>query len=119
MKTIINNNGGTAYSGDILFRIYPNQELIGKVNDFCDEWYCFEVLTKGVFTSEYKGQYTSNHPQAAQNIMEKLLNEQKNMDVNIEFSNELINGLPHSDCRDKDWFDTAIRDAIKGWRKYN
>lgn len=119
MKVIINNNGGLEYRGDILFRVYPNQDLIHTATDLCDNWYAFEILRREPGISEFTGRYTSNHPQGAQNMLEKLLNEQKDYCFKVELSNEMIDHIPHQDCQDKKWFDTAFRDVISGMRKYN
>jgi hypothetical protein len=109
MKVIINKNGGQTYTGNILFRVYEALET--------ENLYAFEVLCKPGFDSKYRGQYTCEHPQGAQNVLEKLLNEsqEKNRGV-LELSNELNDILP---THDHEWFECAIKNALKGLRKYN
>jgi hypothetical protein len=109
MKIIVNKNDGQSYTGNILFRVY---EALGN-----DNLYAFEILCKPGFTSKYRGQYTCEHPQAAQDILEKVLQELRGPSGGIlEISNELHNNPP---SHDHDWFDAAIQNALAGNWKYN
>jgi hypothetical protein len=102
--------------GDILFRIYYNQNKNPKPN----EVYCFEVLTRNGYHSKYAGRYVSEHPQAPQDVLEKLLDEANLIQSGIlEISNELDGYNPKAFTPDsKDWFNCAITNAVKGDRKY-
>jgi len=118
-QIVVNKNGGKSYSGNLLFRVYHNQEDIKNgEEDFTDKTYCFEILCATGTQHPMMGRYTSSHPQAAQEQMEKLLDHPESQDRIIELSNELINGFPHIDCNDKSWFDSAIEAVVSGTRKY-
>lgn len=102
-------------NADIVFRIYPNQ-LFGEKN--AGGYYCFEVIAKEFGMTDFEGQYTSSHPQAAQDILDELLAEQVGSGRTLTVSNELVNGAPYPDSQDKNWFDQAIKNALSGKRKY-
>jgi len=101
------------YKADILMRTYPDQKQKNIATDFVDGWYCGDVHCRNGASSKYEGQISCNHPQGLQWILESLIKEQMNNHIIIEIENGFSNGRPHIDCRDREWMDKAIQNAIK------
>jgi hypothetical protein len=102
------------YKADILMRLYPDQNQKHTATDFVDGWYCGDVYCRNGTSSKYAGQISCNHPQGLQWVLESLIKEQSENSIIIEIENGFTDGRPHPDCRDRDWLDRAINNAIRG-----
>lgn len=98
-----------SYEGDVLFRMYMSQKP-----PF--ETFCFDVYVRNGASSKYCGQGTAEHPQGVQNAMELLLQEQRDRDVVVEISNEMVS-TPDFDCHE--WFRCALQAIDQGFEKYH